>query len=156
MSFRARVNPGAHRLWRQSGCRASLVQRPVPGLPSKTGSLAGCAATGPDGRDRLTVRGLAEGSDPLDIEQCSQHIIVVNPFGIVTGLDVCPVKQRENVISEKEEGFVKGHDEQAVVVHGPAGIGGNLRFNPFVGPGDGPIVHVIVVVGNDKGYGRQF
>ena len=29
---------------------------------------------------------------------------MVNPFGVVTGLDVCPVKQRENVISEKAYG----------------------------------------------------
>src|SRR5262249_24829097 len=64
-------------------------------------------------------------------------------------------KNRGDAIARCAAVFVPGDDQQAVVGLSPVGVGFDIARHPGIGLGDGAVVHVVLLVGNDDADLRQ-
>src|SRR5882672_7375895 len=115
---------------------------PAPSLLPHVGD--GCCGCGP-----------TQAWQPVHVFDRTQHVVMVDLFTVLPGLDHGSHKDRDDVIAGSAIILIELHDQKTVVVLRPRYIGHQIGLQPAVSLLDVPIVHVIVQVRNHPGDGWQ-
>ena len=101
--------------------------------------------------DCHTLRCVVSVGQAVDVFDGAEGVVVVDGLAVLTGLDMCSYEDCGDVVCVGAVVFVPGQDEQAVMRFRPLDVVVQVVFEPGVGCGNRPIVHVVLQVGDDEG-----
>src|SRR6476619_445931 len=105
-----------------------------------------------NGRDGRRVTGCIQA---VHLFQRGQYVVMGYRFAVCAGFHVRTVEDGWDLVVFAVVVLVPGDHQQAVVGLCPGGVGGQVVVQPGITLGDGPVVHVVVEIWDDKRDGWQ-